>query len=233
MTEVSTSKRKANEKRVNSMKKLQTIYISSENTILVIVDMQNKSCNPASPGYSKVRARHMPTVISSIHKLTEQARNTRIPVIYIQSVRTQKEAEFTVFGRDSRLVIGTWDVEIIDELKPQEGDIVIQKFSHDPFYKTNLDQALERLVPDPTQCYAIVTGGNSNVCLYHAVMGFFLRDYWCIVPVDSIFYPNEAGNQRALEQFSQGYVNVFLSRSDFIKVAKTQKEAHQRPVPGT
>ena len=215
------------------MKQLQTIYINSGNAILVIVDMENRFCNPASPIYSEVSARHTPTVIRNIQRLAEEARDAGIPVIYIQSVRTQKEPEFTIFGREPALEIGTWDVEIVDELKPHEGDIIVQKFSHDAFYKTDLDKVLERLVPNPTDYYTVVTGGNANICVLHAVLGFYVRNYWTVVPVDSIYYGSEAGNQRALDQFSQGYINVFLSRSDLIKLSKIPEEAQRRPVPGT
>ncbi|MFC2056903.1 cysteine hydrolase family protein [Chloroflexota bacterium] len=217
------------------MKKLQEIYIGPGNAILVIVDVQNNFCKPGGKRYNETGAQIMPGVVSAIQGLAERSRSAGIPVIYIQGVGRREAPEFTVLGQEPRLEIGSWDLEIIDELKPQEGDIIVQKFSHDSFYKTDLDRVLERLVPDPTQHYAIVTGGVANVCLYHAVMGFHLRDYWATVPVDSFYYFAEDGKQRALAQFSLSgaYANIFLSRSDLIKVAKTPEEAQRRPVPGT
>ena len=174
----------------------------------------------------------MPGVISAIQGLAERSRGAGIPIIYIQSVRTLREPEFTVFGGEPKLEIGTWAVEIVDEIKPHEGDIVVQKFSHDPFYKKDLDKVLKRLVPDSTMYYAVVTGGAVNVCAYHAVMGFHLRDYWTVVPVDSVYYPDDAGNQRALEQFSfPAYPNVFLSRSDLIEVSHVPVTARPTLIP--
>jgi len=203
------------------MKPLQNFNINKQNAVLVIVDIQNEFAKPGGKLGSEVSAKIMPGVISAVQGLADRARNAGIPVIYIQSVRTLKEPEFTVFGRQPHLEIGTWASEIVDELKPHEEDIVVQKFSHDPFYRKDLDEVLEKLVPDPTKCYALVTGGAINVCVYHTVMGFHLRNYWTVVPVDSVYYINEAAYERALGQYSEErpYPNVFLSRSDLIEIA--------------
>lgn len=215
------------------MKALQSIQINRENAILVIVDMENEFCKPGGKLYTETSARIMSGVISAIHGLAERARGAGIPIIYIQSVRTLQEPEFTVFGVEPVLKLGTWAAEIVEELKPQKGDIVVQKFSHDSFYKPNLDQVLQRLVPDPTWCCAVVTGGAINVCVYHTVMGFHLRNYWTAVPVDSVYYMSDSGNQRALEQFSDSgpYPNIFLSRSDLIEVSSVPAAARPAPMP--
>ncbi len=216
------------------MKSPQNIHINPGNAILIIVDMENEFCKPGGKRFAETSARIMPVVISAIQGLAEQARSAGIPVIYIQSVRTLQEPEFTVFGVRTMLEVGTWAVEIVEELKPQEGDIIVQKFSHDPFYRMDLDQILQKLVPDPTRYYAVVTGGAINVCAYHTVMGFHLRDYWTVVPVDSVYYGSDPDRQRALEQFSHpAYPNVFLSRSDLIEVSRVPAAARSAPIPGS
>ena len=70
--------------------------------------------------------------------------------------------------------------------------------------------------------YSVVTGGAVNVCVYHTVMGFHLRNYWTVLPVDCVYYINEAAYGRALEQLSEErpYPNVLLSRSDLIDIAQ-------------
>ena len=212
------------------MKALQKFQINRENAILVIVDMENEFCKPGGKLYTKTSSRIMPGIISAVSGLAERARESGIPVIYIQGVRTLQEPEFTVFGVAPHIKLGTRSVDIIEEIKPQKGDIVIQKFSHDPFYKPDLDRVLKKLVHDPTSCCALVTGGAINVCAYHAVMGFYLRNYWTVVPIDAVYYIHDAGNQRALEQFSEeAYPNVFLSRSDIIEFS--QVPARKRPEP--
>ena len=215
------------------MKALQRIQINRENAILVIVDVENEFCKPGGALYSETSARVVPGVISAIHGLAERARSAGIPIIYIQSVRTHQEPEYTVFGVEPHLKLGTWAVEIVEEIKPQKGDIIVQKFSHDPFYRPDLDRVLQNLVPDPMMCCAVVTGGAINICVYHTVMGFHMRNYWTVVPVDSVFYMDDDGKQRALGQFSMSapYPNVFLSRSDLIEVSQVPAAVRPAPMP--
>ena len=215
------------------MKPLQDIYVNRENAILTIVDMQNKGCVPGGGSYNEFKARIIPPAVAAIKKLADQARSVGIPVIYIQSVRTTHEPEVTVFGLKPYRKIGTWEVEIIDELKPQPKDVVIQKFCHDPFYKTDLGKILEKLVPDPTKHFAILVGGAINSCLYFGVMGFYLRNYWTAVVTDGVYYPDEAAKERALGQFSQkSYPNIFLTRSDLVHISADSTVTGSLPIPG-
>jgi len=171
----------------------------------IIVDMENEFCSPGGKLYNETSARIMPGVISAIQGITERARAAAIPIIYIHSMRTLQEPEFAIFGTEPKLERDTWSAEIVEKLEPHEGDIIVPKFSHDPFYKTDLDKVLDTLVADPTRYYAIITGGAINVCLYHAVMGFHVRNYLTVVPVDCVFYMSNSGRRIALEQFSNTY----------------------------
>ena len=214
------------------MKSLQKIHVNVANAILVIVDAQNESLKPGGKHYNRTKARIVPGIISAINGLAERCRGAGVPIIHMQSVRTLKEPEFTVFGRKPIREIGTWAAEFAEELKPRQGEVVVQKFSHDAFYQTELDQVLQRLVPDPTRCYALLTGGALNVCLHHAVMGFHLRNYWTVVLLDCVFYGTNRDKQIALEQFSrEGYPNIFLSRSDLVEVSHDSAERYPAPVP--
>src|SRR6266567_847223 len=49
-------------------------------------------------------------------------------------------------GRESRILIrDTWDTDIVPELKPQGGDIVLYKTRFSGFYRTDLDATLKKL----------------------------------------------------------------------------------------
>lgn len=217
------------------LKELHKIYANAQNAILIVVDVENEFCKPGGKLYTGTSARIMPGVISAIQNLLVKVRGSDIPIVYIQSVRTLDEPEISVFKVKPILKIGTWASEIVEEVKPQHGDIIVKKFSHDPFLKPDMDKVLKKLVPDPAKTYAIVVGGAANVCVYHTVMGLHVRDYWVVVPVDGLYYMDEAGYKRALEQFSEGgpYPNVFLSRSDLVEVSNDPAMLNLRPVPGS
>jgi nicotinamidase-related amidase len=217
------------------MKKLQNLYINRENAVLVIVDVENEFCKPGGKLFTPTAQKIAPGVFSNIQKLAAKARQAQVPVIYIQSMRTLQEAEFTVYKRLPTLEKGTWGSEICDEVKPQKGEIVIPKFCHDPFFRPDLDKVLKKLVPEPTRCYAIITGGAINICVYQTVMGFHEREYWTAVAIDSVYYTDDESYHNAIAQYSIGgaFPNIFLTRSDLIDITDDPTLIQRRPEPGT
>jgi nicotinamidase-related amidase len=191
----------------------QLLELSAENTGLIIVDMQSEGCE-----------RHGPTlkpVIENIRALLDRFRQGNGTIIHVQSVRVKDHPEFTVFGKDYSLIANTPAVEFIEELKPLRNEIVVQKFSHDCFYQTTMEDELRKMDLRPCSDRIVVTGIGSNNCVYHAVIGFHIRNYFVIVPEDCIHSSRPEGQQFALSQFrSSAYnFNVSVTRSENIKIA--------------
>jgi nicotinamidase-related amidase len=191
----------------------QLLELSAENIGLIIVDMQSEGCE-----------RHGPTlkpVIENIRALLDRFRQGNGTIIHVQSVRAKDHPEFTVFGKDYSLIENTPAVEFIEELKPLQNEIVVQKFSHDCFYQTTMEDELRKMDLRPCRDRIVVTGIGSNNCVYHAVIGFHIRNYFVIVPEDCIHASRPEGQQFALSQFwSSAYkFNVSVTRSENIKIA--------------
>lgn len=196
----------------------QLLELSAENTALIIVDMQSEGCE-----------RHGPTlkpVIENIRALLDRFRQGNGIIIHVQSVRAKDHPEFTVFGKDYSLIENTPAVEFIEELKPLQNEIVVQKFSHDCFYQTTMEDELRKMDLRPCRDRIVVTGIGSNNCVYHAVIGFHIRNYFVIVPDDCIHASRPEGQQFALSQFrSSAYnFNVSVTRSENIKIAAAVKQ---------
>jgi len=115
--------------------------------------------------WANVKADH-----KNIRTLLDRFRDAKGNVIHVQSVREKNHPEFTVFGKEYSLIENTPAVEFIEELKPLPDEIVVQKFSHDCFYQTTMEQQLRRLDLRPCRERIIVTGIGSNNCVYHAVI---------------------------------------------------------------
>ena len=197
----------------------EQLQISPENSALIIVDMQAEGCE-----------RHGPTlkpVIKNIRSLLDRFRQANGNIIHVQSVRAKDHPEFTVFGKDYSLIENTPAVEFIDELKPLQNEIVVQKFSHDCFYRTTMEDELRRMNLRSCRDRIVVTGIGSNNCIYHAVIGFHIRNYFVIVPEDCIHASRPEGQQFALSQFrSSAYnFNVSVARSENIRITAAQRQA--------
>ncbi|HEX6768738.1 MAG TPA: isochorismatase family protein, partial [Candidatus Binatia bacterium] len=113
------------------------IDLNPESTGLVIVDMQVEGCERHGPG--------MKPVIANIRTLLDRFRAINGKIIHVQSVRTKDHPEFTVFGRPYGLILGSPGADFVEELRPLPGETVVQKTSHDCFYKTTMEQVLQKV----------------------------------------------------------------------------------------
>jgi nicotinamidase-related amidase len=73
----------------------------------------------------------------------------------------------------------------------------------------------------------VVTGIGTNNCVYHAVIGFHIRNYFVIVPEDGVHASRPDGQTFALTQFrSPAYnFNITVADSAEIGISKPNKRA--------
>jgi nicotinamidase-related amidase len=142
-------------------------------------------------------------------------------------VRTKDHPEFTFFGKEFSLIEDSPAVEFVEELKPAADEVVVKKYSHDCFYRTSMEEQLRKFDLRPCRDAIVVTGIGSNNCVYHAVIGFHIRNYIVHVPEDCIHASRAEGQEFALSQFrSPAYnFNVNVTRSENIKLAADLKRA--------
>jgi len=181
---------------------------------LVIVDMQVEGCERHGSGVKPI--------IQNIRSLLDRFRAINGNIIHVQSVRPKDHPEFTFFGKKYSLLENSPGVEFVEELKPLPNEVIVQKFSHDCFYRTTMETELERLGLHPCRDTIVVTGIGSNNCVYHAVIGFHIRNYFVVVPKDCIHASREEGHTFALSQFrSPAYdFNITVTDSNEIKIVE-------------
>ena len=197
----------------------RAIELSPQGAGLIIVDMQAEGCERHGAGVKPV--------IRNIRALLERFRQADGKIIHVQSVRTKDHPEFTFFGKEYSLIDDSLAVVFVEELKPNANEPVVKKYSHDCFYQTSMEEQLKTFDLRPCRDHIIVTGIGSNNCVYHAVIGFHIRNYIVHVPEDCIHASQAGGQQFALSQFrSPAYnFNVNVTRSENIKLAADLKRA--------
>ncbi len=90
---------------------------------------------------------------------------------------------------------GTWDEEIIAQIAPQPGDVVVRKQRYSGFVGTNLDQVLKTR----TIRYCLYTGVATNVCVESTLRDGYFREYWPILVADACNNSGPACNREASE----------------------------------
>jgi ureidoacrylate peracid hydrolase len=83
------------------------------------------------------------------------------------------------------LIRDTWNTDIVPELEPGSGDIVIYKNRFSGFFETELDDVLRRRGTK----YLIVTGCTTSVCVESTVRDAMFRDYSCVLLEDCMGEP--------------------------------------------
>jgi nicotinamidase-related amidase len=159
---------------------------------LLINDMLNDFLLPGAP-LEVPRGRD---IVPSLKERINQARKERIPVIYICDSHSRDDEEFRHWPPHA--VAGTDGARIIDELKPQSEDYIIEKTRYSGFYKTQLDSMLKRLGIEEL----IITGLMTNICILYTAVDAQMRGYSVIIPTDSVAELDRADGQFALSQMA-------------------------------
>ena len=186
---------------VPRVKVVAGVELDASRTAVIVVDMQNDFVNPRG----RLFVPSAPATVPRIKRLLEKAREAAVMTIFTKDTHYPGDPEFSIWGE--HVVKGSWGWEIVDELKPVEGEIVIEKTRYDAFYGTPLDDLLRAYGIENV----VVVGTVANICVLHTVAGAALRWYKVVVPVDAISALNEFDYYAALRQME------FLYRATLVE----------------
>ncbi len=182
------------------------IELPSKHTAVIVVDMQNDFCNEKG----KLFVPDSVKTIDNIAKLLEKARQKDVKIFFTQDTHYKDDPEFPIWGE--HCVEGTWGWEIVPELKPREGEIVVRKNRYDGFYGTSLEHFLSHVYDVK---HLVIVGTVANICVLHTAGSAALRWYNIYVPVDGISALNEFDYYSALRQIDFLYRGT-LTKTDRI-----------------
>ncbi len=207
--------------------KYRRLTLDPDRSALVLIDMENDFCKPGGTHY---HPDGVDETIGPCAGLLEKCRQSGAQPIFVQSVRDPDSPEFTRFGNRPFILRHTWGSAYIDELAPRAGEPVIEKNTHDCFYRTKLDDLLAQRAILPETHSIIVIGVAANVCVYHAVIGFHVRHYNVVVPIDCC--AGYAKGRKVLETQMQGPAysyNVAVTKSTLITFERARAGESSRP----
>jgi nicotinamidase-related amidase len=111
----------------------------------------------------------------------------------------EDDKEFERFPKHS--VSGTWGHQIVPDLAPRPGDVVIQKRRYSGFFETELGDLLkEHDIRDVE-----VVGVCTNICVMDTVGGLANRDYNIIVPRAGVADFDDEFHEFALKRMDKIY----------------------------
>jgi len=184
------------------------VILESGKTALIIVDMQNDFVRDnGSLFVSNAKG-----TINNIKSLVERSRLKNVKIVYTQDTHYDGDKEWEIWPVHCKK--GTVGWEIIDELKPNDNDLVIQKNRYDGFYETPLDHYLGHVWDIEN---LIITGTVSNICVAHTAASAGLRWYKLVIPSNGISSLTDFDHQMTLRQVSTLYSGRIVEKCEHIK----------------
>ncbi len=215
----------------------KSFLLNPRETALIVVDMQRDFVHPKGWAGLRRDTRRLGRVIEPIQKMLSACRIAGITIIHtreghnpdLSDVPRRKLESLPKGNRIGdkgplgRLLIrGEYGHDIIDELKPLSGEIVIDKPGKDSFYKTRLEIILKRR----RIRNLLIAGVTTNVCVLSTAIGAHDRGFHPVVLKDCVASYDEKKHRAALSiiPYEAGiYGSVVHSKHVRTAITKTKK----------
>ncbi|MGH9746458.1 MAG: cysteine hydrolase family protein [Candidatus Acidiferrales bacterium] len=168
---------------------------------IVVVDMQNAFASKGGMlDIAGADITDAPRVVGVIRSVLDAARRRAVAIVHLRmaykpdlsdsggpnSPNYHKELAMTLMcsrpGLKAKVLTeGTWDGEIVEELAPQPGDLVITKTRYSGFAGTPLDSQLRMRGIQ----FLFFAGIATNVCVESTLRDAYFHDYWPILLSDA------------------------------------------------
>jgi len=195
-----------------------------ETTALVVIDMQRDFLEPGGFGSALGNdVSLLSSAIEPLQKVLATARDIGMTIIHtreghrpdMSDCPPAKFARGEFIGTDSPkgriLIRGEYGHDIVDELAPAPGEIVLDKPGKGSFCATDLDLILRNLGIKSL----IVTGVTTEVCVHTTVREANDRGFECVLLHDCCGATDKSNHEHALKMIKmQGGVFGAVSTSD-------------------
>ncbi|CAI0714589.1 isochorismatase family protein [Serratia ficaria] len=176
---------------------------------ILVIDMQHDFLDADAP----IPCSGGLDIVESLHMLLDFARGEGISVIYTQEAHRTSRVDFgreLDYGETLHCLEGTQGVDIIPQLCPQNGDLVLIKRRYSAFFATDLDLLLRGLGVDTL----VLTGVATDVCVRATAQDAMQLDYHVVVPRECVAGTNLERHDAALENINY----VFGKVQDLVEV---------------
>ena len=196
------------------------------NPALLVIDVQNGFVSKGgSYDLLGMETSNYKEVIPKIRDLINLCKNVRIPIFYTQAVRESSGIDLLTRShkilpksREERIkkkpicVRETWDAEIVDEIKPSEGDHVVIKRRDSAFHDTEIEVWLRSLKIDTL----IFCGIDTSICVETSLRDAFNIGYDVVLISDATASNNKKHYESTLENVKD-YYGIVMDMKELVQ----------------
>jgi ureidoacrylate peracid hydrolase len=179
----------------------QPLKVETGRTALVVVDMQNAFCSRGGlfDVLGMLDEARLKPVIANLENVIPAARKAGLKIIFLrmgfrpdmadaggpESPNYWKEKAMAASRENpdlkgNILVKGSHDWQVIDELKPREGDILVDKNRYSGFPNTDLDIVLKTY----NLKFLLFSGVFTNICVESTLRDAYFHEYFPVLLSD-------------------------------------------------
>ena len=200
-------------------------------TALMIIDMQRDFCSPG--GFGEALGNDItPTksIIPTVRKVLDAARAKGMKVIHtreghkpdlsdLEPAKLRRSNSIGKKGPMGRILVrGEYGHDIVDELQPLKGELLIDKPGKGAFYQTTLQRHLKKHGIESL----IVCGVTTHVCVHTTIREANDRGYECLMLEDGTAAFDPRDQEAAIRMVNQqgGIFGWTTTADEFLKSIK-------------
>ena len=195
------------------------------NPALLVIDMQNGFVSKGgSYDLMGINVSKYRDVVPSLKRLIALCRKSKIPIFYSQAVR--EESGIDLLTRSHRIlpksrserikrrpicIRGSWDAEIVEELRPSLDDHVVIKRRDSVFQDTEVEVWLRSLGIDSI----IFSGIDTSICVESSLRDAFNHGYDVVLISDATASNNQDHYKSTLDNI-RNYYGLVMNLDEFV-----------------
>jgi nicotinamidase-related amidase len=174
----------------------------SNRSAILVIDMANDFVHPggtiADAGGPDYQARAQ-AMIPGLARLLGAARQAGVRVIYATDAHQPGDSELRKWPPHA--MQGTHEAEVVAELGPKPGDVVLEKQTYSPFLSTDLEAVLRR--EGISRLY--ITGLHTDCCARHTSGDAFQKGFDLVWVTDALQAFTDEAHEAGLAYFKTWY----------------------------
>jgi ureidoacrylate peracid hydrolase len=208
------------------------------NPALIVIDVQNGFVSKGGSYHLLgMDTSQYESIIPKIKELITKCRNSAIPVFYTQAVRESSGIDLLTRthkilprAREERImkkpicVRGTWDAEIVDDIKPLSGDHIVIKRRDSAFHDTEIGVWLRSLGVDTI----IFCGIDTSICVETSLREAFNIGYDVVLISDATASSNHKHYESTLENV-RGYYGLVMDLQELSRYLPSSTPQETQP----
>jgi nicotinamidase-related amidase len=188
-------------------------------TAVIVVDMQNDFVRENAP-MSLLSCRE---AIPNAKRIIDACRKASMPIIYLKFIAGPKETLIWTWSpklfpdvkccwQNHKRYYADIDKEaevsdIIEEIYPEPGDVIVEKYGYNGFYNSNLENALRAAQIE----YTIIFGALTPICVDDTISGAFERQFKVLAISDATGTFEEEYHQNSIKRIEMKYGRVLTT----------------------